>query len=61
MGSKAGAQRMNASAFSETRSFFGLVEDVPGFTSAQRAILCSVGEKPDRRPVAFPIKAQLLE
>jgi hypothetical protein len=61
MGGKAGAQRMNASAFFETRSFFGLVKDVPGFVSAQRAVLRSVGENPERRPVAFPLLAQLCE
>src|SRR5436309_14641196 len=61
MRGKTGAQRMNASAFFNPRSFLGLVEDMPGFVSAQRAILGSVGEKPDRRPVAFPILAQLCE
>src|SRR6266511_4370572 len=61
MGGKAGAQRMNASAFFNPRSSLGLVEDMPGFVSAQRAILRAVGEKPNRRPVAFPIRAQLRE
>src|SRR4030095_7632618 len=59
MGGKAGAQRMNASAFFNPRSSLGLVEDMPGFISAQWAVLSSVGEKPNRRPVAFPILAQL--
>src|SRR5215207_9527139 len=61
MGGKAGAQRMNASAFFTPRSFLGLVENMPSFVSAQRAVLGSVGEKPNRRPVAFPLRAQLCE
>src|SRR5882724_10958648 len=35
--------------------------NIPGFVSAQRAVLRAVGEKPNRRPVAFPIRAQLRE
>ena len=61
MGGKAGTKAMNTTALFKPRSFLRRVEDVPGFVSAQRAVVRSVGENPERRPVAFPLLAQLCE
>src|SRR4030095_4399967 len=61
MGGKARPKAVNATALFEPRSSLRRVEDVPGFTSAQGTVLGSVGEKPDRRSVAFPILTQVRE
>ena len=61
MGGEARTKAVNATALLEPRSFLRRAEDVPGFTSAQGTVLGSVGEKPDRRSVAFPILTQVRE
>ena len=61
MGGKAGPKAVNATALFEPRSSLHRAENVPGFTSAQGTVLGSVGEKPDRRSVAFPILTQVRE
>jgi hypothetical protein len=61
MGGEAGTKAVNTTALFKPCSVLRRAEDVPRFSSAQGAVLGSVGEKPDRRPVAFPILTQLHE
>jgi hypothetical protein len=58
MSGKTCPQAVYATTLFKARSSLGRIEDVPRFVSTQRAVLGSVGEKPDRGPVAFPIHTQ---
>jgi hypothetical protein len=58
MSSKTCPQAVYATALFKARSSLDRIEDVPRFVSTQRAVLGSVGEKPDGGPVAFPIHTQ---
>src|SRR5262245_43947296 len=59
MGGEAGTRAVNTPALLKLCSSLRRVKDMPGFTSAQGTVLGSVGEKPDGRPVVFPILPQL--
>jgi hypothetical protein len=61
MRGEAGTKAVHTTALFKPCSFLRRAEDVPGFGSAQGAVLGPVRENPDRRPVAFPLLAQLRE